>query len=531
MSKILTGAWVCLVTVCSSAQFALAGPGQAEAIAITAVGEAVLTEGIHSPETLTTVTGLSLEIFSEPDDDPPSPPSPELTGIRPYKTNNSYWEYRGKPVLLIGGFSENNEPFLSKKADLVKELNATQANGGNYIRNTMATFPKTRVQGVFPFVKLSNGKFDLNKVNSDYYDYLRVFLEETHKRQILVQLELWDPWYYRGSHWAKGPWAPRNNVNYTSAATGIPDVFEGLPYKEVNKFYYSIEDSNKAIVLKYQRDFVRKMLEVAKPFDHVIYQIENEEMKKVQPLSNDWAGYWAQFIRDNAGGGSYVTHMPSDYNLLSSEKQDYTLKAMDNRGKHLFGFLDISQGGMEVSNQKRFEMIRDFVRRVRIGPKNRPVNSTKIYKWRSSTSKESNDGIAINRMWHNVFSGVAAVRFHRPGAGIDQSSVALRQTKSMRYFADRVDLTKMKPDTDLLSSRSADEAYAMSPTSGKVHAVYFTGLSDSKVSINLKAVSGELKITWYDTMSGKSQTGEKIFGGGTRTLLAPSDSRWLAVLE
>ena len=456
----------------------------------------------------------------------PPPPPPVLTGIKPYKNNNSYWEYEGKPILLIGGFSQTSQPFLQTKSDLIKELDATKANGGNYIRNTMAVFKKTKIQNVSPFVRLGNGKFDLDQINNAYYDYLRVLFEEAHKRQIIVQLELWDPLYFYGNAWVTSPWAPSNNINYSSADTGIPDTFTAKPYTEVNKIYYSVKDANKASVLKYQEAFVKKVLEVAKPFDNIIYQIENEEMKKVQPLSNDWADYWANFIKDNAGKTAYVTHMPADYDLLTSAKQDHVLKKTSS-----FGFLDISQGGMGLTNQKRYELILKYVNKVKSGPKVRPVNSTKIYKWRSSTSSETSDEIAINRMWHNVFAGVAAVRFHRPGAGIDTPSVALRQTKSMRYFANSLDITKMIPNNGILSKRSSDEAYAMSEKKGKTHAVYFTGSSDRSVNINLNSASGNLQLTWYNTQTGETKSGGTISGGGTLTLTTPSSNSWVAILK
>ena len=62
-------------------------------------------------------------------------PGSDGNRIRPYAANPYYWQYEGKPVLLLGGSKDDN---LFQLPDLEAHLDAIQAAGGNYIRNTMS---------------------------------------------------------------------------------------------------------------------------------------------------------------------------------------------------------------------------------------------------------------------------------------------------------------------------------------------------------------------------------------------------------
>jgi uncharacterized protein DUF6298 len=155
-------------------------------------------------------------------DDCPAFPPPPPTG-KGIEADGMYWKYNGKQVLLLGGMAYG-EPHLTPKADLIRELDKLKAAGGNYMRATMAVYTNTPVQGVYPFVKRSAGKYDLSKPNPIFWEYVRTLYAETQKRGMIVQVELWDHWsQYRGN-WRKNPWNPKNNINYTTSATGIPEV-------------------------------------------------------------------------------------------------------------------------------------------------------------------------------------------------------------------------------------------------------------------------------------------------------------------
>jgi hypothetical protein len=69
-----------------------------------------------------------------------------------------YWEYRGKPTLLLGGSVEDN---LFQIRDLKAHLDLLQSVGGNYVRCTMSS----RDPGdVWPFHQREDGKYDASRI-------------------------------------------------------------------------------------------------------------------------------------------------------------------------------------------------------------------------------------------------------------------------------------------------------------------------------------------------------------------------------
>ena len=67
--------------------------------------------------------------------------------IQPYIENPFYWQYQGKPVLLLGGSREDN---LFQIPDLEAHLDLLASVGGNYIRCTMSS----RDEGMFGLLSL-----------------------------------------------------------------------------------------------------------------------------------------------------------------------------------------------------------------------------------------------------------------------------------------------------------------------------------------------------------------------------------------
>ena len=56
--------------------------------------------------------------------------------IQPYARNPFYWQYKGAPVLLLGGSVEDN---LFQIADIKDQLDLLHSLGGNYVRCTMSS--------------------------------------------------------------------------------------------------------------------------------------------------------------------------------------------------------------------------------------------------------------------------------------------------------------------------------------------------------------------------------------------------------
>lgn len=72
--------------------------------------------------------------------------------IRPYEKNPYYWQYKGEPVLLLGGSWQDN--LFNQPIGLERRLDLLTSVGGNYLRNVMSH----RNEGnVFPYEHNEDG--------------------------------------------------------------------------------------------------------------------------------------------------------------------------------------------------------------------------------------------------------------------------------------------------------------------------------------------------------------------------------------
>ena len=199
--------------------------------------------------------------------------------IQPYSGNAFYWQYRGSPLVLMGGTDEDNL-FQWTGWQLTSHLDLLVSSGGNYVRNTMSD----RDEGnVYAHKQIKSGTYDLNQWNDEYWNRLTFFLDETSKRGIIVQLTLWDVFDTNASNWPKHPWNPENNTNMSPGSWNSNDDF------------YATLARKDETGLEYQQKFINKLLSVALKYDHVLYNINNESSQGTQ-----WENYWAQYIHTTA---------------------------------------------------------------------------------------------------------------------------------------------------------------------------------------------------------------------------------------
>jgi len=223
-------------------------------------------------------------------------------GIEIYSKNPAYWQYKGKPVMLLGGTDDDALFQWAGDMDLLQsQLDLLQSCGGNYVRCTMSSRkPDSLVcpPRVRPYQRLSNGKFDLNQWNNEYWERLEVFLSECRKRDIFAQIEVWATYDLvhvrpeRANSWPSHPLNPKNNVNYGYAPETI---FPEKPKSRLNDAFYQTIPTLKhdPIVLKYQQAFVNKLLSHCLKYDNVLYCVDNEQRPQ-HPYQ--WGHYWAKYM-------------------------------------------------------------------------------------------------------------------------------------------------------------------------------------------------------------------------------------------
>ena len=109
--------------------------------------------------------------------------------IRPWEENRFYWQYKGEPVLLVGGSWQDN--LFNHPQGLEEHLDKIARAGGNYVRNTMSDRnPENR----YAFAQRDDGLYDLGEWDAEYWERFDRFLRMCYERDIIVQIEVWDPW-------------------------------------------------------------------------------------------------------------------------------------------------------------------------------------------------------------------------------------------------------------------------------------------------------------------------------------------------
>mgnify|MGYP006287781219 CR=1 FL=1 len=435
--------------------------------------------------------------------------------IQPFADNPFYWQYKGEPVLLLGGSLEDN---LFQITNLETHLNLLEAVGGNYVRCTMSS----RDEGdVWPFARdPETGLYDLTSPGEAYWARFDRFLSMTAEREIIVQIEMWDRFDFARDPWQQNPYNPRNNINYSAEASGLKPVIETHPGRRENGFFRTVpalEDNR--VVLEYQQRQVDKLLSISLPYGHVLYCMDNETNE-----SPAWGAYWADTILEKAaevGLTVSCTEMWDDWNLLGDEHRA-TFEHPER-----YAFVDVSQGNHQPASKHwaNVQEVRAYL--IEEGPV-RPMNSVKIYGANSGRYGSTRD--AQERFWRNIFGGLASSRFHRPSSGLGLNPIAQAHIRSMRVLLDRLDIVRSEPHNDLLTNRSWNEAYCTA-IPGESYAVFFP--DGGNVWLDVSAMADEkIQMDWLDIRTSRwssiSSDGVSVSDGRLHLVTPTEAGYWVA---
>jgi hypothetical protein len=450
------------------------------------------------------------------------------SSIRPYAKNPRYWQYNGKPVMLLGG-SKTDHIFLLD--DLETHLDEMHAVGANYVRNTMS---QREGKDLKPHKLLADGRFDLDQWNREYWKRFENMLTWTAEREIFVQIEVWDRFDYSTTNWQTSPWNPGNNVNYSYEQTGFAREYPRHSGQDLQPFFHSIKgmprySSKLDRIRMYQEAFVSKMLSYSLDYGHVLYCMDNETSTPAQ-----WGQYWIRYIKAKAaekGAVVYTTDMFDD--AFKAEEAEHTPLIFDDPEHYMFA--DISQVNSRNYDQTHWERLRWLLRQVNKHP--RPSNHTKIYGsgYKSFGTGGPEDG--VERFWRNILGGSASARFHRPDSGNGLNDFAKASIKAARILEGLIKFWDVTPQMALLSDCESNEAYLVAKP-GESYALYFT--NGGSVGLDLSGAAGSFDVTWISVSMGittqTSQVGryrlmsKTIKGGGVVTLSAPYKGGWVAAI-
>lgn len=451
----------------------------------------------------------------------------EAEPIRPYGDNPYYWEYKEEPVLLLGGSWQDN--LFNHPSRLADHLDILRQMGGNYVRSTMSS---RNAGNVWAFAEVEDGRYDLDQWNEEYWDRLERFLELTSERDIIVQVEIWDPWDHFVDHQSQGGWSfnpfnPANNVTYTAEASGLPTAveYEPGPSPSEHPFFLTVptlQDNEQ--VRRYQEAYVDRLLEVTLQYPHVLYCMNNETGEELA-----WGDYWLSYVREKAeaaGKEIYTTDMRRNEDIRA-EDHAFIYDQPDR-----YTFLDVSQ-----NNTRQDQTHYDRLMRVReqIAANPRPINNVKVYTFNGGPTE------SVERFWRNVFAGAASSRFHRPhpledpdehltehGAGIGLSPRAQAHIRSLRMITDELGVFTSEPRNDLLADRADNEAYMLADA-GRAYAVYLPG--GGAVTADLSDAGSELEARWLDLDRSTWTRPRALSAGEAVSLEAPGEGPWAVLIR
>jgi hypothetical protein len=457
--------------------------------------------------------------------------------IQPYAGNPAFWQYKGQPVMLIGGSSDDNlfqhlSPDLDDELDLIKEY------GGNYVRCSMSS----RDSGnVYPFyLDPETQLYDLDRWDDEFWRRFDYFLKATHDRGMIVQIEIWETYdfYTRDHHrwddgtypWDRNPFNPDRNINYTVSESGMPVIFRSTGGTVINPFFATVlaHFDEVPLVLGYQQKFVDQLMSISLKYDHVLYCIDNET--NADP---EWGIYWANYIKEKAEEQNIQIEVteawdsfdPTDRAVKEARVQNpsvhfYTRRASVSNTLNrpdVYSYLEISNNNFQTG-EVHYKTSHYVWNKVQESGIIRPINNVKIYGgggvgWTAGNQE------GVERFWRNVFAGSAAVRFHRPPWGVGSSEIALTNIRSMRMLTDSIDIFRSVPANELLGERQDNEAYCLA-NHGKEYILYFPAGGN----VNFDVRSGNYEVAWLNISKSEWQNPVSMALPGN--IQTPGDGQW-----
>jgi hypothetical protein len=212
--------------------------------------------------------------------------------------NPRYFLFRGKPTVLVTS-GEHYGAVLNLDFDYLRYLDALAADGLNHTRlfsgtyrevpasfgiteNTLAPKPGRYVA---PWARSTQPgdfdggmKFDLSRWDESYFRRLKDFMAEAQRRGVVVEMNLFCP-FYEPVLWDANPMNARNNVN------GIGMV----PRDEV----YTLKHADLTAV---QGAVTRKLVTELNAFDNLYFEVANEPY--FGGITMEWQHHVAKLVAD-----------------------------------------------------------------------------------------------------------------------------------------------------------------------------------------------------------------------------------------
>ncbi len=415
-----------------------------------------------------------------------------ISQIQPDANYPQYWNFRGEPTLLLGASDEDN---LFQLPQLHEHLQVLKNAGGNYVRCTMSS----RDEGNrWPFYfDPEKKKYDLNQWDTIYWQRFERFLKLCDQLDIVIQIEIWATFDYYREPWSLNPFNPKNNGNYSSERTKLPDTIETHPVYCDNPFFWSIPmQDNNMPVLRFQQRFVDKILSYTLHQENILYCIDNETS-----VTASWGRFWSTYLKKIAkeqGRKLMVTEMWDPHEL------DHISHRESFDHPEIYDYVDISQNNHQL-NQNHWRNGLFSIDRLKEHGNLRPVNNVKIYG--SDHGRHGgNDQDAIEKFVRNILMGCASARFHRPPSGLGLSDTTSLVIRNIQKVVETVPFFSMEPEEEI--DRVSPEGYVRKDEDD-IYIIYLPKPGNTKIMLD---ADGPWKVERFSLLDDQESTSD-FFNG------------------
>ena len=427
--------------------------------------------------------------------------------------NPHYFIYKDKPTILVtsgehyGAVLNLDFDYATYLETLSRDsLNLTRIFSGAYLepqgafkieRNTLAP---ARGKFICPWQRSETpgyidggNKFDLTKWNDNYFSRLKDFMGQAEKRNVVVELAFFCP-FYEDSLWRMSPMNASNNVNNVGPENRA-DV-------------YTMDKS--AGLLEIQDALVRKIVNELKGFGNLIYEICNEPY--FGGVTMEWQHHIASVIQDEEKGFEHK-------HLISQNIANDRLLIKDpHPGVSVFNFHYAYPPVAVSQNYHHNKVIGD-------NETGFEGNADSTYR-REGWSFILNGGALYNNLDYSFTTEHEDGRFQYPPTQPGGGTAALRnQLRSLKDFMGGFDFLRMKPDSTIVTLEER-RAYVLTEE-GKQYAIYIFGQGPH--SFEVSAPPGNYTVEFMNPLTGFFDEKQKAVSDGKLSLTSPEFPEDVAV--
>ena len=455
----------------------------------------------------------------------PFGPAQAQDALQLHPKNPHYFLWRGEPTVLItsgehyGAVLNLDFDYVTYLDTLAKDklnLTRTFAGGAYYepqgsfqiARNTLAPAPGRFIcpwaRSESPGYVGGGNKFDLARWDEAYFRRLRDFVDQASRRGIVVELNLFCP-FYDESQWNLSPFNAPNNINDLG---------------QVSRTNVYTLDKNGGL-LSWQERMVRKIVQELTDADNVYYEICNEPYYGGVTLA--WQHHIAGVI-----GEAQKDHVRRK--LISQNIANNSAKIeQPDPAVSIFNFHYASPPDAVAINYQLNRVIGDNETGFR-GTNDAP------YRMEAWDFLMAGGGL-YNNLDYSFTAGHENGTFvypaSQPGGG---NPVFRKQMRILRDFMHSLDFVKMRPENGCIKSRfPLNLGVRALAEPGKTYAIYLRSpapipANSEPVFIEIDLPAASYRAAWVDTVEGAVMKAEDFeHGGGVRKLSAPRFTQDLAL--